>query len=113
MPPCRTLGQLTLISSSPTCPQPSSRAATSAYSSTEKPPTLATTGLRKKPAMRGSSCLTTASTPGFCNPTALSNPSAHSAMRGVGLPKRGSRVVPFMANDPSTFRSYNAANSAP
>ena len=37
----------------------------------------------------------TASMPGFCRPTALSMPPGVSAMRGVGLPNRGSSVVPL------------------
>ena len=45
MPPPWTLGQLMFISSQPTSGQRSSFAATSTYSSTEKPQTLAMTGL--------------------------------------------------------------------
>ena len=61
---------------------------------------LAITGLRKKLRRRGSSSAITRSMPGFCSPTALIMPAPHSAMRGVGLPKRASRVVPLKENDP-------------
>ena len=63
------------------------------------------TGFRKKVFNRGSSSRITASMPGFCNPTALIIPAPHSAMRGVGLPKRASRVVPLNENDPRTLMS--------
>ena len=45
IPPPWTFGQLMFISSQPTSGQRSSFAATSTYSSTEKPQTLAMTGL--------------------------------------------------------------------
>ena len=86
MPPPWTLGQLTLISSQPTCGWASNFAATRTYSSTEKPQTLAITGPWKMRAMFGSSRSMTASTPGFCSPTLLSTPEADSAMRGAALP---------------------------
>ncbi len=66
---------------------------------------LAITGLRKKRFSRGSSSAITASMPGFCKPTALIMPAVHSAMRGVGLPKRGSRVVPLNENEPRMLMS--------
>ena len=66
---------------------------------------LAMTGLWKKVRSRGSSSEITASMPGFCSPTALSMPAVHSAMRGVGLPKRGSRVVPLKENEPRMLMS--------
>ena len=37
---------------------------------------------------------------GFCRPTALSIPPSHSAIRGVGLPNRGWRVVPLKEKEP-------------
>ena len=43
--------------------------------------------------------------PGVCNPTALIMPAVHSAMRGVGFPKRASRVVPLNENDPRMLMS--------
>ena len=49
--------------------------------------------------------------PGFCRPTALSIPPGVSAMRGAGLPKRGSRVVPLTLIAPRQFMSYHWANS--
>lgn len=66
---------------------------------------LAITGLWKNSRRRGSSSAMTRSMPGFCNPTALIIPSEHSAMRGVGLPKRASRVVPLKENDPRMLMS--------
>ena len=76
-----------------------------AYSSIEKPLTFAMTGLWKHFASLGSSSATTFSTPGFCSPTALIIPAGHSAMRGVGFPKRGSRVVPLKEKLPRQLMS--------
>lgn len=66
---------------------------------------LAMTGLWKNSFRRGSSSAITWSMPGFCSPTALIMPAVHSAMRGVGLPKRASRVVPLKENDPRMLMS--------
>ena len=67
---------------------------------------LAITGLWNIFLSSGNSRLITASIPGFCNPTALIIPLApHSAIRGVGLPKRASFVVPLNENDPRIFIS--------
>ena len=96
MPPPWTLGQLMLTSSISTCSSLSMRSQHSTYSSSEKPLMLAIMGFLKHFLSFGSSSAMTLSMPGFCRPTLLSSPEAHSAMRGVGLPKRGSRVVPFM-----------------
>ena len=63
---------------------------TSTYSSMEKPLTLAMTGFRKTRCSFGSSSAITASTPGFCRPTALSIPPGASAMRGCAI--AGARV---------------------
>ena len=82
-----------------------------AYSSIENPLTFAMTGLWKHFASFGSSSEMTFSTPGFCSPTALIMPAGHSAMRGVGLPNRGSRVVPLNEKEPKTLMSYSSANS--
>ena len=65
MPPPWTLGQEMLTSSHPTCSSLSSRAQVWAYSSMEKPLTLAITGLWKNSFIRGSSSEMTFSTPGF------------------------------------------------
>ena len=104
-PPPWTLGQEILTSIQPTCASSSSRRQTSVYSSMEKPLTLAITGLWKISRSRGSSWAITASMPGFCRPTAFSRPPAYSAMRGVGFPNRGSRVVPLKENVPSILMS--------
>ena len=61
----------------------------------------------------GSSSFITASIPGFWSPTLLINPAVHSAILGVGFPKRGSFVVPLNENVPKQFISYNSANSYP
>ena len=98
-------------SSQPTWGQASSRRQTATYSSREKPLTLAMTGLWNTFASRGSSSEMTESTPGFCRPTALSMPPEVSAMRGVGLPKRGCSVVPLKEKVPSRLMSYSSANS--
>ena len=66
---------------------------------------LAITGLWKNVRRRGSSSAITASMPGFCNPTALIIPAVHSAIRGVGLPKRASRVVPLNEKVPRMLMS--------
>ena len=83
-PPC-TFGQEMLISRMSTS-APSSRAAVSAYSSSEKPEMFASFTPRYTAFSRGNSSAITASTPGFCRPMALSRPQSHSAMRGSGLP---------------------------
>ena len=113
MPPPCTLGQEMFTSNSPTCSSRSSRAQVRAYSSTEKPLTLAITFFRNTRLSLGSSSRMTARTPGFCRPTALSMPQGASAMRGVGLPKRASSVVPLNENVPNTLISYHSANSWP
>ena len=100
MPPPCTFGQEILTSSQPTCPHASSLRQTSTYSSMEKPLTLAMTGFWKTRCSFGSSSAITASTPGFCRPTALSIPPGASAMRGCALPVRGCRVVPLKENVP-------------
>ena len=105
MPPPWTLGQEMLTSSQPTWGSRSSRAQVSAYSSREKPLTLAMTGLWKTRASLGSSVSMTRSTPGFCRPTAFSMPAGQSAIRGVGLPNRGSRVVPLQEKVPRMLMS--------
>ena len=66
----------------------------------ENPLTFAITGLWKNPLIRGSSSAMTFSTPGFCSPTALSIPPGVSAIRGAGLPNRGSCVVPLKEKVP-------------
>ena len=71
----------------------------------EKPLTLAITGLWKNSFIRGSSSEITFSTPGFWRPTALSIPPGVSAMRGVGLPNRGDRVVPLKEKVPRQLMS--------
>ena len=105
MPPPWTLGQEILTSSQPTCGQASSFWQTSTYSSSEKPLILAMTGLWKTVCSRGSSSAMTASTPGFCRPTALSRPPAYSAIRGWALPVRGARVVPLNEKVPRQLMS--------
>ena len=69
------------------------------------PEMLAITGLRKKRFSRGSSSAITASMPGFCKPHGVDHARRYSAMRGVGLPKRGSRVVPLNENEPRMLMS--------
>ena len=66
---------------------------------------LAMTGLWKNLRRRGNSSAITASIPGFCSPTALIMPAVHSAIRGVGLPKRASRVVPLNEKVPRILMS--------
>ena len=105
MPPPWTLGQEMFTSSQPTWSSRSSRAQVSAYSSMEKPLTLAIMGLWKTCRSRGSSWAMTWSTPGFWRPTALRRPALASAMRGVGLPKRGARVVPLQEREPRQLMS--------
>ena len=63
--------------------------------------------------MLGTSSAITASMPGFWRPTAFSIPEAVSAIRGWGLPSRGSAVVPFQEKLPKMSRSYNSAYSRP
>ena len=105
MPPPWTLGQLIFTSSQPTSGQLSNFAATSTYSSTEKPQTFAITGLRKTCRSRGSSSAITASTPGFWRPTEFKSPEGASAILGPGFPKRGARVVPLKEKVPRQFMS--------
>ena len=105
MPPLCTLGHDTFTSIMATCASRSIFAQHSAYSPTEKPLMLAIIGLRNMLRRCGSSSEITASTPGFCNPTEFIIPARHSAMRGVGLPKRASRVVPLIEIDPSMLMS--------
>src|SRR5699024_3989506 len=105
MPPPWTLGQEILISNQPICSTASSFSTTWTYSSTEKPETLAITGLWKIFCSAGSSSASTWSTPGFWRPTALSIPAGHSAIRGVGLPNRGCRVVPLKEKEPRQLMS--------
>ena len=106
-PPC-TLGQLMFTSYQPIMSDTadlSSLFTTSAYSSVEKPLTLAMTGLWKTLSSFGSSSLMTSLTPGFCRPTELSMPDGHSAMRGVSFPNLVSRVVPLKEKVPRQFMS--------
>ena len=104
-PPSWTLGQEMFTSRMATWPMASSLAQLSAYSATEKPPTLAITGPWKISAMWGTSSAITASRPGFWRPMALSIPQGVSAIRGWGLPGRGEAVVPFQEKAPRRFRS--------
>ena len=113
IPPLWTLGHETFTSMISTCGSASMRRQHSAYSSVEKPLMLAIIGLWKRLRSRGNSSAITASMPGFCNPTEFTIPLRHSAIRGVGLPNRGSRVVPLNEIEPSISRSYSSANSAP
>ena len=102
-----------LISRMAICWQSANLAALRAYSSTEKPQTLAMSGPWNSSAMAGSSSPITVSMPGFWSPTALSIPDGVSAMRGVGLPMRGASVVPLSDIEPRMSRSYMPANSRP
>ena len=43
--------------------------------------------------------------PGFWSPIALSIPPGVSAIRGIGLPERGSGVMPLEMNAPSFWMS--------
>ena len=63
------------------------------------------TGLWKTCFSFGSSLAITASTPGFCRPTALIIPAGHSAIRGVGLPNLASLVVPLKEKVPKILMS--------
>ena len=65
MPPPCTLGQLMFTSSQPTDASSASIAQVSAYSSTEKPLTFASTGLWNRSRSAGSSSASTFSAPGF------------------------------------------------
>ena len=105
MPPWRTLGQEMFTSRKATCSSASMRAQQATYSSREKPLMLAMMGLWKILRRAGSSSAITWSMPGFCNPTLLSMPSGHSAMRGRGLPKRASWVVPLKLREPRILMS--------
>ena len=104
-PPAWTLGQEMFTSRIFTGSASSSARQFSAYSSREKPQTLAMTGPWKIRAMLGTSSRRTASSPGFWRPTAFSIPAAVSAIRGWRLPGRGSRVVPFQEKEPRRSRS--------
>ena len=53
------------------------------------------------------------STPPFCRPMAFRMPAGVSTMRGVGLPRRGSRLVLFTTHAPIWFRSTTSAISLP
>ena len=103
MPPPWTLGQLMFTSSQPTSGRAPKAWAKVAYSSREYPEMLAMTGFPKLAgsAIQGSSSARTASMPGFWSPTEFSMPQGVSAMRGVGLPTRGSVVVPLKEKLPS------------
>ena len=113
IPPLCTLGQETLTSMMPTCSSLSILAQHSQYSSNEKPLILAMIGLWKRWRKAGNSRSITLSIPGFCKPTEFIIPELHSAIRGVGLPKRASRVVPLKEIEPRISRSYTADISSP
>ena len=105
IPPLCTFGQEIFTSKIATCSSLSNFEQHSTYSSIEKPLMFAIIGLRKILRNSGNSCAITASTPGFCKPTELIKPDGHSAIRGVGLPKRASRVVPLNEIEPRIFMS--------
>ena len=105
-PPSLTLGQEILISMA-SIGESSKRRVTSTYSSMVEPQALAINRVSKK-SRPGKMLRTTLSTPGFCSPMALSMPSAVSAMRCAGLPRRGCPVVPLSTMAP-TSRLLNPA----
>ena len=79
---------------------------TAAYSCFENPATLAMIGrFGYSLCNQGNFSERTASSPGFCRPIAFSIPAGVSATRGVGLPKRGSRVVALIMIDPKRSKS--------
>jgi hypothetical protein len=94
------LGQEMLISMA-SMGESSKRRVTSTYSSMVEPQTLAMKRVSLK-SSEGRMLRTTCSTPGFCRPMALSMPSAVSAMRWGGLPRRAVPVVPLSTIAPAS-----------
>ncbi len=113
IPPLCTLGQETLTSMMSIPGQESALAQLRAYSSMEKPLMLAITALWYIFLSAGTFSCTRMSIPGFWSPTELIIPSGHSAMRGVGFPKRGCSVVPLRLMPPRMSRSKASAISSP
>ena len=89
-PPSLMLGQETFNSSAPTPPRASKRRATSAYSSTVVPQMLMIVGTFS-PLRNGQYLRMKPSTPGPWRPMALISPLVTSTVRGVGLPRTGSK----------------------
>ena len=113
IPPLCTLGQETLTSMMSIPSHASALAQFREYSSTENPLMLAITVLWYIFLSAGTFSSTRTSIPGFCRPTELIIPPSHSAMRGVGLPKRASPVVPLRLMPPRMSRSNASAISSP
>ncbi len=111
-PRVSTFGQERFSSSRWTASSAASRSATRANSSALRPTTLTAT---RAPASRRNwrSVLQNCSTPGFWRPMALSIPDGVSAIRGVGRPRRGSRLTDLVTTPPMPARSRKAAISRP
>src|SRR5258706_3344574 len=99
-PPSLMLGQDMLISIA-SMGESSKRRVTSTYSSTVEPQALAMKRVSVK-SSEGRMERTTASTPGFCRPMALSMPSYVSATRCGGLPSLALPVVPLSTIAPTS-----------
>ena len=54
----------------------------------------------------------TASNPGFCRPTALISPISHSAILGVGLPKRASPFAMYALIKTDVFDRFVSASGS-